>query len=136
MMELAAFRARYLGADPDVDDRFRLLSALGRTLPAMPAALKCETTKVIGCAASLWVVSVDGELLADSDSVLTKGVAALVLLVVKEGGLDHVESELINFDLKSYLGSTRTNGIPNMIVRLRELAAGTEQRIDEIGETP
>ena len=116
----------------DADDRYRLLIDLGRELEPMPEALKTDSTLVRGCSAAVWLYPVPREdkrlhFLADSNAAITKGIVALILLAVQDRtpdeilGLD-IEGELARFDLSSQLSSNRTQGIPNMIVLVRETA--------------
>jgi cysteine desulfuration protein SufE len=117
----------------DADDRYRLLIDLGKTLDAMPDALKTDATLVRGCSASVWVYPTTSEggalhFLADSNAAITKGIIALVLKTVQDQvpaailGTD-IEGALAPFDLKAQLSSNRTQGIPNMIHLIRETAA-------------
>ncbi len=116
----------------DADDRYRLLIDLGKALEPMPDALKTDATLVRGCSAAVWVyptVLDDGRLhfLADSNAAITKGIIALVLTAVQDrspaeiGAVD-IEGALAPFDLRNQLSSNRTQGIPNMIVLIRETA--------------
>ncbi len=116
----------------DADDRYRLLIELGKQLPEMPDALKTDATLVRGCSASVWVYPVtnNGTLtfLADSNAAITKGIIALVLKTVEgksaaETSAIDIEAALAPFDLKNQLSSNRTQGIPNMIALIREIAA-------------
>ena len=117
----------------EADDRYRLLIDLGRTLAAMPDALKTDATLVRGCSASVWVYPTrdeDGALhfLADSNAAITKGIIALVLLAVQDKSpveilATDVPAALAPFDLSNQLSSNRTQGIPNMIALIRETAA-------------
>jgi len=114
------------------DDRYRLLIDLGRSLELMPDALKTDATLVRGCSASVWVYPVqqdDGRLhfLADSNAAITKGIIALVLMAVQnrtpaEILQADIEAELARFELGKQLSSNRTQGIPNMIMLIRETA--------------
>ena len=116
----------------DGDDRYRLLIELGRSLDPMPDALKTDATLVRGCSASVWVYPTrldDGRLhfLADSNAAITKGIVALVLLTVQDEQpaaiiATDIEAALAPFDLRNQLSSNRTQGIPNMIVLVRETA--------------
>ncbi|WP_411339549.1 SufE family protein [Sphingopyxis sp. J-6] len=116
----------------DGDDRYRLLIELGRTLEAMPDALKTDATLVRGCSASVWVYPVpqdDGRLhfLADSNAAITKGIVALVLAAVQDrpaaevAAMD-VAAALAPFDLTRQLSSNRTQGVPNMIALVQDTA--------------
>lgn len=115
------------------DERYRLLIELGRELDPMPDALKTEASKVRGCSASVWLwptLRDDGTLhfLADSNAAITKGIVALVISAVQDrpagevAGAD-IAALLEPFDLKNQLSSNRTQGVPNMIARIRETAA-------------
>ena len=116
----------------DADDRYRLLIDLGRTLDAMPDALKTDATLVRGCSASVWVyptVSDVGALhfLADSNAAITKGIIALVLLTVQDRQpadilATDIDAALAPFDLRNQLSSNRTQGIPNMIALIKATA--------------
>lgn len=115
----------------DWDDRYAYLIALGRRLEPMDAALKTPASKVPGCSANVWVYPVpDGERLyfqADSDAAITKGIVALVVAMAdgKTAGdvLDTDFSGTIDrLGLRQHLSSNRTQGLPNMIARVREAA--------------
>lgn len=98
----------------------------------MPEALKTEATKVRGCLSNVWaypVLKEDGGLhfLADSDSQITKGIIALVLLAVqdlKPAEILRVDIPelLAPFHIDQHLSSRRSNGIPNMIALIRATA--------------
>ena len=130
MTSLTDLQDEYEFLEPD--DRYRLLIDLGRTLEAMPDALKTDATLVRGCSASVWVyptVRDDGRLhfLADSNAAITKGIIALVLLTVQDAApgailATDIEGALAPFDLKNQLSSNRTQGIPNMIALIRATA--------------
>ncbi|SCW73422.1 cysteine desulfuration protein SufE [Sphingobium faniae] len=121
----------------DADDRYRLLIDLGRELEPMPDPLKTDATLVRGCSAAVWVYPTVRDddaasgarlhFLADSNAAITKGIIALVLLIVQDrtpeeiGAVD-IEGALAPFDLRNQLSSNRTQGIPNMIALIRETA--------------
>ena len=131
MPTLADTADEYAFLEPD--DRYRLLIDLGRELEPMPDALKTDATLVRGCSASVWVYPTtrdDGTLhfLADSNAAITKGIIALVLLAVQDqppGSIlaTDIAAALAPFDLGNQLSSNRTQGIPNMILLIRETAA-------------
>lgn len=116
----------------DADDRYRALIDFGRGLAPMDPALKTAATKVPGCSADVWVYPLaDGELLrfqADSNADITRGVVALIVSLVDGKRpaeiLDlPIEAELEALGLKRHLSANRTQGVPNMIGRIREAAA-------------
>ncbi len=116
----------------DSEDRYRLLIDLGRKLEPMPEALKTDATRVRGCSASVWVYPMrlpDGRLhfLADSNAAITKGIVALVLAAVQdkpaaEVAATDIAAQLEPFDLARELSSNRTQGLPNMMMLVRETA--------------
>lgn len=115
----------------DWDDRYQFLIALGRELPPMEPALKTAATKVPGCSANVWVypLSRDGELhfQADSDAAITKGIVALIVAMADGKAPADVlevdfEGVIDNLGLRQHLSSNRTQGVPNMIARVREAA--------------
>ena len=115
----------------DWDDRYRLLIDLGRALPAMPAALKTEATRVRGCASQVWLhTRHDGEALrfaADSDAAIVKGLVALVLMLADgqaAAAIDpaDIRRRLDGLGLAKHLSSNRTQGLASMVARIGELA--------------
>lgn len=116
----------------DADDRYRALIDFGRGLAPMDPALKTAATKVPGCSADVWVYPLaDGDSLrfqADSNADITRGVVALIVSLVdgktpSEILETPIEAELEALGLKRHLSANRTQGVPNMIARIREAAA-------------
>lgn len=116
----------------DWDERYGLLIALGQKLPPMEAALKTAATKVPGCSANVWVYPVvEGNRLrfqADSDAAITKGIVALVVAMADDKPAAEVlvtdfDAAIERLGLRQHLSSNRTQGLPNMIARVREAAA-------------
>jgi cysteine desulfuration protein SufE len=115
----------------DIEDRYRLLIDLGRKLEPMPEALKTDSTKVLGCSASVWVYPTASEgrlhFLADSNAAITKGIVALVLAAVQDkpaaevAQMDVAEA-LAPFELRKHLSANRTQGVPNMIALVNQTA--------------
>lgn len=115
----------------DSEDRYRALIAFGETLAPMDPALKTAATRVPGCSASVWVypVAEGGRLRfqADSDAAITKGVVAVVVALADAKPPEEVlatdfEGAIEALGLRAQLSSNRTQGLPNMIARVREAA--------------
>ena len=115
----------------DWDERYGLLIDLGRALPPMETSLKTPSTRVPGCSANVWVypLEVQGRLRfqADSDAAITKGIVALVVLMADGKTAAEVlttdfEAAIDRLGLRQHLSSNRTQGLPNMIARVREAA--------------
>lgn len=115
----------------DWDERYALLIDLGRKLPPMDAVLKTAATRVPGCSANVWVYPLETEgvlhFQADSDAAITKGIVALVVLMAEgkpaaEVLVTDFEGAIDRLGLRQHLSSNRTQGLPNMIARVREAA--------------
>jgi cysteine desulfuration protein SufE len=115
----------------EAEDRYRLLIDLGRQLEPMPEALKTDATKVRGCSASVWVYPTASEgrlhFLADSNAAITKGIVALILSGVQdkpaaEVARMDVAEMLAPFELRKHLSANRTQGVPNMIALVKQIA--------------
>ena len=115
----------------EAEDRYRLLIDLGRQLEPMPDALKTDATKVRGCSASVWVYPTSNEgrlhFMADSNAAITKGIVALVLSSVQDKPAEEVArmdvtQALAPFELGKHLSANRTQGVPNMIMLVKQTA--------------
>lgn len=128
---------RYIEDIRDCDDsadRFELIMELGDTLEPLPDEDKIEANRVQGCTANVWLVSeyVPGDsprvrFHADSDSMMVRGLAALLISHVT----DKPPAEVANFDFKQladefslhqYLSPSRSNGLFAMSKRLGRIA--------------
>ena len=121
------------------DERYGFLIELGAELPEMVEALKDDTTKVDGCMNQVLVVTevhpADArngnapamEITADSDSMIVKGLIA-VLLALYNGRtpqevVDRDPEEMFQkLGLKQHLSGQRRNGLYAMVQRIKTLA--------------
>ncbi|KAK9837492.1 hypothetical protein WJX81_006535 [Elliptochloris bilobata] len=117
-------------------ERTRLLLQYARALPRLPASERTMANRVMGCTSQVWVTAeLDGRgcvrLGADSDSELTRGLAAVLVRCLS--GL--TPEEVLQVPLEALEGAglgegvltpSRTNGFLNMVeaarVRARRLA--------------
>lgn len=128
----------------DWEDRFAYLMELGAELPPLPAGGQSDRNKVRGCASQVWLISTRVEapapvmrFQADSDALLVKGLAAL-LLILFDG---RRPAEILDYDagaffarlgLASALTPQRSNGLAAMLARLRaDSAAAIDQAMPE-----
>jgi len=116
----------------DWESRFAYLIDLGKALPPMTEADKCEENRVQGCQAQVWMKfepEAEGEITiaADSDAFIVKGLIAVLLLIYS----DKTARDILNTDdqtvlerlgLAAHLSPTRKNGLFSMVNRVRELA--------------
>lgn len=113
-----------------VDEKYVHLFALGEALPPMTPSLKNEQTKVQGCQSNLWFwLSRDESgfhLQADSDSLVIKAIAALLIRVVENCDPADLPSLDLGFvdELQIWkLASERNNGLQAMLDHLKQRAA-------------
>ncbi|KAL4443002.1 hypothetical protein ABPG77_008493 [Micractinium sp. CCAP 211/92] len=125
-----AAAAAELTAAADVQERSRLLLGYARRMPAMPEAERTDANRVMGCTAQVWVsaaLGADGRVVfsADSDSELTRGLAAL--LVEGLSGLTPDEVLQCDHSVKPMKSLTRPLPAPRSMLeamkkRARQLA--------------
>lgn len=117
---------------PDPMQRYKQLLYYADKLPPLGAEHQTDANKVKGCVSQVWVLvtlSDDGtvELKAESDSALTKGLAALLVEgltgATPEEVMD-VEAEFIEeLGLKQSLTPSRNNGFLNMLKLIQSKCA-------------
>jgi cysteine desulfuration protein SufE len=112
-------------------DRYEYLIELGRSLPAFPEELLTEENRVHGCESQVWVDSwVDSSqapprlhLQGTSDSVITKGLIALVIALHDGKTPEEVEKVDVfqvfkQIGLGAHQTSKRSNGVRAMAERI------------------
>eukprot|EP00736_Rhodelphis_marinus_P008958 Rmarinus@m.22498 len=117
-------------------DTYQQLIHLARELPPLPNTLKKKENLVSGCVSKVWVVATrnaDGSMLfkADSDSVLTKGLCAILV-----NGLSNVRPETIiklrgeeiskRLRLPLIISPSRNNGFLNMLGKIQQLCLAAD----------
>ncbi|MEA3327327.1 MAG: SufE family protein [Chloroflexota bacterium] len=115
---------------PQWDERYAYLIELGQKMTPMPDAYKNEENLVWGCQSTVWLhrECQDGtiHLQADSDSLIVKGLAALLLQVYSgQPAKDVAAAELTFFEqtgLNKHLSSQRANGLMAMIEKIKVFA--------------
>jgi len=119
----------------NVDDKYALLFRLGASLPPMDPSLKTDANLVKGCQSSLWFPLEQEDdrfhLQADSDSMVIKGIASLMVRLIEGRTADEVLSISMDFidQIKIWkLPSERHNGLMAMLdhvhAHARSLQAG------------
>ena len=114
------------------DERYTYLIEIGQKMAVMPAEYKTEENIVRGCQSTVWLACECREgvvyLQADSDSLIVKGLAALLLKVFSaQPAEDVVKADLTFFEqtgLNKHLSSQRANGLMAMIEAIKKFAAG------------
>lgn len=112
------------------EEKYDYLIELGMDLPEMPPELKTEQNLVRGCQSSVWfdIRCEDHKILfdADSDSLIVKGIVAVVNQLFNEQPAEDVlKADLSFFEevgLWQHLSAQRGNGLLAMIAHLKKAA--------------
>ncbi len=122
-----------IGFLDDWEERYRYIIDLGKSLPALPEALKTEDRFVRGCQSQVWLAHQFAEqenklyLAVDSDALIVRGLAAIVLAALNRKS----PQEILDYDMEAYFGKldllkhlspTRGNGVQAMVARVRDEA--------------
>jgi cysteine desulfuration protein SufE len=111
----------------DWESKYEHLIDLGKKLPLISEDDKTDERLIKGCQSRLWLkVDKINDVLsftADSDAIITKGMAALVLRPVNH----QKAKEIYNYDysfiektgLKEHLSPTRANGLISLIQQIK-----------------
>jgi cysteine desulfuration protein SufE len=123
-------------------DKYGYLIELGNELEKFDPKLKTDQNLIKGCQSRVWLSAEkkDGLIYfqADSDAVIVKGLAALLLRVfsghtpmeILDGNLHFIE----DLGLKSHLSPTRSNGLIAMIKQIRLYAVAYKKMEDDGGK--
>lgn len=108
-------------------DKYNYLIELGRDCPIIDNKDKKDDNLIRGCQSRVWLSAniIDGKMVikADSDAVITKGIATLLLRVFNnQRPQDIYDAELYFIDkigLSTHLSPTRSNGLLSMIKQIK-----------------
>jgi cysteine desulfuration protein SufE len=111
----------------DWEARYEYLIDLGKSLPLIAQSEKSDNLLIKGCQSKLWLKSsFDGNLVnffADSDAIITKGIAALMIRVLNNQSPSEILSANLDFinsiGLKEHLSPTRANGLVSLIKQMK-----------------
>ena len=120
----------------DWTERYEYVISLGKKLASMNEELQTSDRLIKGCQSQVWLdsSSQDGKMcyLADSDSVITKGMIALFVRVLNgESPEDVITADLSFIDqtgLKEHLAPTRANALTLMAAEMKKGALIATQR--------
>ncbi len=118
------------GSFDDWMDKYNYLIELGKSLPMIEEKYKVETNLIPGCQSRVWLhADFDGEKVhftADSDAVITKGIANLLIRVFSghypQEILDASTEFIKEIGLTEHLSPTRSNGLLSMIKQIKMYA--------------
>jgi len=119
-----------LGFFQDWTERYEYVIGLGKQLEPMPDAGKTEDRLIKGCQSQVWLdASCEGGVMhyvADSDSLITKGMIALFVRVLDGETPDDVLQADMGFvdktGLKEHLAPTRANALSLMATQMKQRA--------------
>lgn len=114
----------------DWTERYEYVISLGRKLAPMPDASKDAEHLIKGCQSQVWLdASFAGgkvRYVADSDSVITKGMIALFVTVLDDEPPDAILTADLSFidrtGLKEHLAPTRANALNLMATQMKQRA--------------
>lgn len=108
-------------------DRYQLIIDYGKTLPAFPEEQRTPQNLIDGCQSQVWFVASlqNGRVVyqADSDAILVKGIAALLLRVLNNQTPKDISDADLYFirkiGLQEHLSPTRSNGLSAMLRQMK-----------------
>lgn len=108
-------------------DKYNYLIEMGNELPKIDEEHKTKQNLISGCQSRVWLHAryEDGliHFRADSDAVITKGIAALLVRVFsgqKPADIINAETDFIDdIGLKEHLSPTRSNGLMSMVKQMK-----------------
>jgi cysteine desulfuration protein SufE len=111
-------------------DKYNYLITLGKHLVPLDESLKNEDNALSGCQSQVWITAMmKGEniyFIADSDSLIIKGMISLLFRVVNnQHPKDVVDADLYFIEkigLNSQLSPTRVNGLASIVRQIKEKA--------------
>lgn len=112
---------------PDWESRYKEMMELGKQLPVFPADQKLEKYLIKGCQSQVWLIPSfeNGKLyfLADSDSLLVKGIIALLVCVYSGETpsmiLSYKPDFLKEIGITEHLTMNRSNGLVAMVKQMQ-----------------
>lgn len=116
----------------DWTERYEYVIGLGKKLPPFPEGSRDEQHLIKGCQSQVWLDAEekDGRVvfLADSDSLITKGMIALFIEVLSGEPADEILTADMEFidrsGLKEHLAPTRANALNLMAAQMKKQALG------------
>ena len=111
-------------------DKYAYLIEIGNGMPAMEERYKTDDNLIKGCQSRVWFYPEmrDGLLyfMADSDAIITKGIAALLVRVFSGQSPEAIAGADLSFideiGLRQHLSPTRSNGLVSMLRQIKMYA--------------
>lgn len=117
----------------DWEERYAYIIDLGKKLPAFPEEQRREENYVHGCQSQVWLIhqrdpdSGKLYLLIDSDAMIVRGLAAIILAALNDRKPDEllavdVDQLFKQLDLMRHISPTRGNGLRSMVGKIQNIA--------------
>ena len=109
-------------------EKYEYIMSLGKELGHLVPEDKVEDNHIKGCQSRVWLAAKkcdDGRVMftADSDAIITKGLAALMVRVLSDASAADIASANLSFlddiGLHSHLSPTRSNGLQSMVKQMK-----------------
>jgi len=108
-------------------DKYSLLIDLGKELPVIDPKFKVKDFLIEGCQSKVWLKpDYDGQKItfsADSDAIITRGIVALLIMVLSGRTPDEIIGADLYFidriGLRQNLSPTRSNGLLAMVRQMK-----------------
>lgn len=118
----------------DWEERYAFIIDLGKQLPDFPENERREENYVHGCQSQVWLIHYYDEasgrlyLLIDSDAIIVRGLAAIILVALnaktpRDLLATDIDELFEQLDLFRHISPTRGNGLRAMVGRIRDIAA-------------
>lgn len=123
---------------PEWMEKYQYLIDMGRDIPLIDPKLKRDEHLIQGCQSRVWLNAVleGGRILytADSDAIITKGIAALMIRVLS----GHTPGEILSSELyfidktglREHLSPTRSNGMVSMLKQMKYYALAYQSKTE------
>ncbi|HLV78400.1 MAG TPA: SufE family protein [Marinobacter sp.] len=122
----------------DWEERYAYIIDLGKQLPAFPDEARTEENYVHGCQSQVWLIHHQDEdsgklfLLIDSDAMIVRGLAAIILVALngrtpRDLLATDIDELFEQLDLFRHISPTRGNGLRSMVGKIRDIAAAEAQ---------
>ena len=117
--------------------KYDYLIELSKDIPLISEEYRLNENLIKGCQSKVWLHATNKEgrvvYSADSDAIITKGIAALLIRVLSEQKAEDIlENEMYFIDaigLKEHLSPTRANGLVSMVKQLKMYAIAYQTQL-------
>ncbi len=121
-------------------DKYEYIIDLGKNVPPLAEEHKTKQNLIEGCQSKVWLYAQLNsqdliEYSADSDAIITKGLAALIIRVFNKRTPDEILANEIFFidkiGLSANLSPTRSNGLASMLKQVKWYALAYKTKLEK-----